>query len=98
MVICGCRFSDRAADIKAGFGAAAANHRWPVTPSGSTGHEVINIRGTGHCDGDAVFTNFDFASGDRMVIGQDPDFVMFRGVERNHRPAAHPQQLVLRFR
>ena len=36
------------------------------------------------------------AAGDRVVVGEDPDLVMLGGVERNHRPTAHPQQLTHR--
>lgn len=48
------------------------------------------------CDRDRNFValNDDFRPGNRRIVGEDPNFVMLRGIELNHRAAPHAQQLL----
>lgn len=62
--------------------------------SGRPGHEVVDVCGAGDGDRDAVLVDVDLAAGDRVVVGQDPHLVLLGGVQRDHRPAAHLEQLV----
>lgn len=56
----------------------------------------MDVSGFGYRNAQAVAPNGDLAAGDGVASRQDPELVRFVGVERNHRPAAHPQQLLHR--
>jgi acetyl esterase/lipase len=59
-------------------------------------HVVVDVGLARHGDGDLLVGDLDLASGDRMIVGEDPDLVIHRGVERDHRAAPHAQQLLHR--
>ena len=62
--------------------------------SASAGHVVEHIGPAGDGDRDLIVADLDFPPGDRMIVGQDPDLFIDRGVEGNHRPSAHAKQLL----
>jgi len=58
----------------------------------------VNVRGFRDGDAKAVALDGDFTSRDRMAGGEDPEFVGFLSVERDHRAPAHAQKLLHRHR
>jgi len=54
----------------------------------------MNIGSIGDGNSHPIPLNYDFATGNRVIIGQDPHFIMLSGIKRNHRPTSHPQELM----
>lgn len=62
------------------------------------GVKFVDVGGLSYRDAEAIALDGDFASRDWVAGGQNPKFVRFLGVERNHRAAAHSQELLHRHR
>src|SRR5262245_17652455 len=70
----------------------AGNEQGPeASPLGLRGVEFVHVGGVGDGDAEPVALDGDFAPGDGVITGQDPELVGFLGVERNDRAAAHAQ-------
>ena len=60
--------------------------------------EFVHVGWLGYRDAETVALNGDLAPGDRVSRRENPEFVCLFGVERNHRPPAHAQELLHRHR
>ena len=60
--------------------------------------EFVHVRWLGYRDAETVALNGDFAARDRVAGGENPELVCLFGIERNHRPPPHAQELLHRHR
>jgi hypothetical protein len=58
----------------------------------------MHVSRFGYRDAETIALDGDLASRDRMSGGEDPQLIGFFGIERNHRTAAHAQELLHRHR
>ena len=58
----------------------------------------MHVSRLGYRDAEAIALDGDFASGDWMPRGENPKLVRLFGIERDHRAAAHAQELLHRHR
>lgn len=56
----------------------------------------MDVSGLRYRDAEAIALDRDLPTGDWVAGGQYPEFVGFLGVERDHRPTAHAQELLHR--
>ena len=54
----------------------------------------MDVSGLGHRNAEAIALDGYLATGDRITICENPEFIRFLGVQRNHCPPAHAQQLL----
>ena len=57
-------------------------------------NEFINICRPRDLDRDPVIVDVNLAARHWMIVGQYPDLIRCRGIQGNHSPASHAQQLL----
>lgn len=60
------------------------------------GVELVHVGRFGYRDTEAIALNRDFSTRDWVSGGKDPELVGLLGVERDHRTAAHAEELLHR--